>query len=183
MRGKTFFTRNRISSSARQSSDWRELSFSLKEEYERLQQENRQRHMEVRHFESMSVSEKLHTYPSPPTQQRQKNNKLGLMLGQGRGRCAVDQILILIRHFHNHYRIHSTLQKSSNLSFDDFHLCRSQKENKGTKRTIDCFLWVLPSQTEALNMHIFDSRKHRRTNFMAIKYSEIQLKTYKSKPF
>ena len=71
------------------------------------------------------------------------------MLGQGRGRCAVDQILILIRHFHNHYRIHSTLQKSSNLSFDDFHLCRSQKENKRTKRTIDCFLWVLPSQTEA----------------------------------
>ena len=54
--GKLFFTRNRIPSSARQGLNLREFSFFLKEEYERLQQENRQRHKEVRHFESMSVS-------------------------------------------------------------------------------------------------------------------------------
>ena len=65
VRGKIFFTRNRISSSAGQSLNWRLISFFLKEEHERLQQENRQRRKEVRHFESMSVSEKLHTYPSP----------------------------------------------------------------------------------------------------------------------
>ena len=76
-----------------------------------MQQENRQRYKEVRHFESMSVSEKLHTYPSPNSTTIKKNNKLGLMLGQGRGRCAVDQILTLIRHFQNHLRNPSTLQK------------------------------------------------------------------------
>ncbi|XP_022809874.1 uncharacterized protein LOC111346877 [Stylophora pistillata] len=54
----------------------------LEEEYERLQQENRQRQKEVRHFEPVSVSDKLHTYPSLD-QRQSNNNELGLMSVKG----------------------------------------------------------------------------------------------------
>ncbi|PFX14540.1 hypothetical protein AWC38_SpisGene21300 [Stylophora pistillata] len=54
----------------------------LEEEYERLEQENRQHQKEVRHFEPVSVSDKLHTYPSLD-QRQSNNNDLRLMSVKG----------------------------------------------------------------------------------------------------
>ena len=46
---------------------------------------------------SISVSEKLHIYPSPPTQLQSTDKKLGFILSLGRSRCAVAQTLTLIQ--------------------------------------------------------------------------------------
>ena len=44
----------------------------------------------------MSVSEQLHTYPSPDPVTKSTDKKLEFMLGQGRGKCAFTQILTSI---------------------------------------------------------------------------------------
>lgn len=50
-------------------------------------------------YRSMSVSEQLHTYPSPDPVTKSTDKILGLILGQGRGKCAFTQILTLIWSF------------------------------------------------------------------------------------
>ena len=54
---------------------------------------------QVRNFRSMSVSEKMHTYPSPDPILILKFYQLTWLLGQGRGKCAVAQTRTLICKF------------------------------------------------------------------------------------